>query len=483
MNLNLSQKLSLTQRLTPQQILYQKILQLNVLSLEQKIKNEIELNPFLEEDISIEEAATDEAENPAEDINDEDNDEFSSKDLLDDDDYYQDDPEYLNRRGSDDEPSNIQTPQRETMSEHLIEQLHMLDIDENLMVLGEEIIGSLDDDGYLKEELSVIIKELRLFQHIDIPEETAEQLLKRIQLFDPLGIACRSLQECLLVQLHNLALDPYYSFLAEKVLTEHFEDFTHKRYKLLKKNLKLTDETLHAVLDLIHKLNPRPGEGKVETKEFNQITPDFIVEREGKSFTIALNDRSVPSVTISPAYVQMLQENKKSSRKSEVKRNTYAFLKERFESAKWFLACIEQRKNTLMRVMQSIVTKQFDFFDKGPKHLRPLIYRDLAEEINLDVSTISRVVNGKYVQSPQGIHELKYFFSESLTTESGEEISNKVIKERIKEIIAGESKSNPLSDDKLAEILNKEGINIARRTIAKYREQERIPVARLRREL
>lgn len=483
MNLNLSQKLSLTQRLTPQQILYQKILQLNVLSLEQKIKNEIELNPFLEEDISIEEAATDEAENPAEDINDEDNDEFSSKDLLDDDDYYQDDPDYLNRRSGEDEPSNIQTPQRATLSEHLIEQLHMLDIDENLMVLGEEIIGSLDDDGYLKEELSVIVKELRLFQHIDISEETAEQLLKRIQLFDPLGIACRSLQECLLVQLHHLQLDPYYSFLAEKVLTEHFEDFTHKRYKLLKKNMKLTDETLHAVLDLIHKLNPKPGEGKVETKEFNQITPDFIVEREGKNFTIALNDRSVPSVTISPAYVQMLQENKKSSRKSEVKRNTYAFLKERFESAKWFIACIEQRKNTLMRVMQSIVTKQFDFFDKGPKYLRPLIYRDLSEEISLDVSTISRVVNGKYVQSPQGIHELKYFFSESLTTESGEEISNKVIKERIKEIIEGESKANPLSDDKLAEILNKEGINIARRTIAKYREQERIPVARLRREL
>ncbi len=482
MNLNLSQKLSLQQRLTPQQILYQKILQLNVLSLEQRIKTEIELNPFLEEEMSLEETA-EEAENPADDINDEDDEEFSTKDLLDDEDYYQDDPDYLNRKSGEEETYTFQTAARESLSEHLLEQLHSLDIEEDLMVLGEEIIGSLDADGYLKEELSVIVKDLRLLAHVEVSDEKAEWLLKKIQLFDPLGIACRNLQECLLVQLHNMELDTYYSFLADKILTEHFDDFTHKRYKQMMKVLKLSDETLQAVLDVIHKLNPKPGEGVLVAKEFNQITPDFIIEKEGDSFTITLNDRSVPSVTISPSYVQMLQENKKTARKSEVKRNTYAFLKERFESARWFIACIEQRKNTLMRVMQSIVTKQFQFFEKGPKSLKPLIYKDLSEEINLDVSTISRVVNGKYVQSPQGIHELKYFFSESLTTDSGEEVSNKVIKERIKEIIHDEDKTSPLSDDKIAEILNEEGVNIARRTVAKYREQERIPVARLRREL
>lgn len=482
MNLNLSQKLSLQQRLTPQQILYQKILQLNVLSLEQRIKTEIELNPFLEEEMSLDEVS-EESEVLNEDINDEDNEEFSTKDLTDDEDYYQDDPDYLNRKSGEDENYTFQTASRESLSEHLLEQLHSLDLDEDLMVLGEEIIGSLDADGYLKEELSVILKELRLLAHVEVSDDKAEWLLKKIQLFDPLGIASRSLQECLLIQLHNMELDQYYSFLAEKILTEHFEDFTHKRYKQLMKVLKMTDETLQAVLDLIHKLNPKPGEGAIEAKEYNQITPDYIVEKEGDSFTITLNDRSVPSVTISPAYVQMLQENKKTARKSEVKRNTYAFLKERFESARWFIACIEQRKNTLMKVMQSIVAKQFQFFIKGPKHLRPLIYKDLSEEINLDVSTISRVVNGKYVQSPQGIHELKYFFSESLTTDSGEEVSNKVIKERIKEIIRDEDKTSPLSDDKIAEILNEEGVNIARRTVAKYREQERIPVARLRREL
>jgi RNA polymerase sigma-54 factor len=213
----------------------------------------------------------------------------------------------------------------------------------------------------------------------------------------------------------------------------------------------------------------------------NQITPDFIVEKVDDNYVITLNDRTLPSVTINKSYLEMFDSTKKK-RKSPKDKNTYKFLREKFESAKWFIACIQQRRETLMKIMQAIVIKQHEFFEKGPKLLRPMIYKDIAEEIGMDISTISRVVNGKYVQSPQGIHELKYFFSEGLSTDSGEEVSNKHIKVRLQEIIGKENKKSPYSDDKLAEILNDEGIHIARRTVAKYREHLKIPIARLRRE-
>ena len=214
----------------------------------------------------------------------------------------------------------------------------------------------------------------------------------------------------------------------------------------------------------------------------NQITPDFIIEKDEGNFVITLNDRSVPSVTLSKSYLEMLDSNKRG-KKNKREKETYKFLREKFESAKWFIACIQQRRETLMKIMQAIVEKQHEFFDKGSKFLRPMIYKDIADEIQMDISTISRVVNGKYVQNPQGIHELKYFFSEGLSTDSGEEVSNKHIKEMLKDIIESEDKKSPFSDDKLAEMLNEKGIHIARRTVAKYREQLRLPVARLRKEL
>ena len=247
--------------------------------------------------------------------------------------------------------------------------------------------------------------------------------------------------------------------------------------------MDLSDDSLKAVVELIQSLNPKPGEGNIDSMEMNQITPDFIVEKVDDDFVITLNDRSVPSVTLSKTYLEMIDQNKRGKKNSNRDKNTYKFLREKFESAKWFIACIQQRRETLMKIMQAIVEKQYEFFDRGPKLLRPMIYKDIAEEIHMDISTISRVVNGKYVQSPMGIHELKYFFSEGLSTDSGEEVSNKHIKERLKEIMEGEDKKSPYSDDKLAEILNEEGIHIARRTVAKYREQLRLPIARLRREL
>jgi RNA polymerase sigma-54 factor len=486
--LSLSQRLSQQQKLSPQQIQYQKLLQLNTLALEQRIKTELELNPILEEIIEEEPELTQELDSKEkedgldeveEEFDDFNKDEFELEDFMNDVDFEAD----RANRSQDDETYQPLAPAKESLNEHLRNQLAMLDLSDDLYLLGEEIIGNLDADGYLKGNLSDILEELEMFEHIKISAEEAEALLKKIQTFDPVGIACRSLQECLLVQLRNSSHDPYYSYLAEELLEKHFNDFAQKRYDSIKQKMNLSDETLKATIDLIQTLNPKPGEGNIDSMEMNQITPDFLVEKIDDDFVITLNDKSVPSVTLSKTYLEMIEQNKKTKKNSPRDKNTYKFLREKFESAKWFIACIQQRRETLMKIMQAIVEKQYEFFDKGPKFLKPMIYKDIADEIMMDISTISRVVNGKYVQSPMGIHELKYFFSEGLSTDSGEEVSNKHIKERLNELIESEDKKNPYSDDKLAEMLNEEGIHIARRTVAKYREQLRLPIARLRREL
>lgn len=482
--LSLNQRLSQQQKLSPQQIQYQKLLQLNTLALEQRIKTELEINPILEEEMELSQDQDDKERERDDDVDaevkDADKEEFELEDYMNDDDM---DHEKV-YRGSEDETFQPIAPQRESLSEILLEQLRMLHLEENLFMLGEEIIGSLDEDGYLKRDLTDILNELELFEHIKIDTETANSLLQRIQLFEPIGIACRTLQECLLVQLRNSKnADQYYKFLAEKILENYYDDFTKRRFDALKQKLNMTDETMKETVNLIQSLNPKPGEGNIESAEMNQISPDFVIEKVENDYIITLNDKSMPSVTINRSYLEMFDNNRKRSKKSPREKETYKFLREKFESAKWFIACIQQRRETLMKIMQAIFQRQYEFFEKGPKLLRPMIYKDIAEEINMDISTISRVVNGKYVQSPMGIHELKYFFSEGLSTDTGEEVSNKHIKERLKEIIDGEDKRKPFSDDKLAELLNEEGIHIARRTVAKYREQLRIPVARLRKEL
>ncbi len=481
--LSLNQRLSQQQKLSPQQIQYQKLLQLNTLALEQRIKTELELNPILEEVIEGEMEQTQEKEKEeAEEVKDEtedyDNEEFELEDFMNDHDY---DSEHVNRSKDDDVFQPI-APARESLSEYLLNQLSLLNLNEKLMFLGEEIIGNLDQDGYLKRSLEDIINELNVFEHFDISMEEANSLLAKIQNFDPVGIASRNLRECLLIQLRNSNFDPYYAYLAEQILMNYFDDFTKRRFEAIKQKMNFTDESLKATVDLIQKLNPKPGEGNIESIELNQISPDFLIEQVEDDFIITLNDRSMPSVTISRDYLEMFDANKRN-KKNKREKETYKFLREKFESAKWFIACIQQRRETLMKIMRAILERQYEFFEKGPKYLKPMIYKDIADEISMDISTISRVVNGKYVQSPMGIHELKYFFSEGLSTDNGEEVSNKHIKERLKEIIESEVKKTPYSDDKLADILNGEGIHIARRTVAKYREQLRIPVARLRKEL
>ena len=483
--LTLSQRLSQQQKLSPQQIQYQKLLQLNTLALEQRIKTELELNPILEEEMELTQESEREKDKEdsgeVDEIKDPDKEEFELEDFMNDDDF---DHEKVYRNSSEEEQYHPLAPMRESLSEHLIEQLNMLNLEENMFRLGEEIVGNLDDGGYLKRSLEEILNELELFEHIKIDPTEAENLLKKVQLFDPIGIASRNLQECLLVQLRaDKDADTYYKYLAEKMLIEFYDDFTKRRFELLKQKMNLTDETLRETVHLIQSMNPKPGEGNIESAEMNQISPDFIIEKVENDYVITLNDRSMPSVTISKQYLEMFEHNRKRGKKSTREKETYKFLREKFESAKWFIACIQQRRDTLMKIMQAIFQRQYEFFEKGPKALKPMIYKDIAQEINMDISTISRVVNGKYVQSLQGIHELKYFFSEGLATDTGEEVSNKHIKERLKEIIDKEDKKKPFSDDKLAELLNEEGIHIARRTVAKYREQLRLPVARLRKEL
>jgi len=477
--LSLSQRLSQQQRLSPQQIQYQKLLQLNTLALEQRIKTELELNPILEEeiDISLEEEKNDN-DNEENEIDESKDEEFEIEDFMNDESV---DDTRVNR-SEDDEDYHPLTPAKKTLNEYIIDQLSLLNLSEDLFLLGEEIIGNLSGDGYLNRNLDEIVNELRMFEHINVTDEQAQELLNTIQTFDPIGIAACDLRECLLIQLRNLPLDPYYSYLAEEMLRDNFEDFKNKRYDAIKAKMNLTDETLKATVELIQSLNPKPGEGNIDTEQLNQITPDFLIEKIEDNYIITLNDRSVPSITLNKTYLEMIDENKKT-KKTKQSKETYKFLKEKFESAKWFIACIQQRRDTLMKIMQAILEKQYQFFEKGSKFLRPMIYKDIADEIGMDISTISRVVNNKYVQSPMGIHELKYFFSEGLSTDTGDDISNKHIKELLKELINGEGKKSPLSDEKLAELLNEKGIHIARRTVAKYREQLRIPVARLRKEL
>lgn len=484
---SLQHRLSLQQKLSPQQIQYQKLLQLNTLSLEQRIKTELELNPILEEDYELSQEQLEDSPEEREestgsdedDIYDKKQDEFELEDYMNEVDH---DVDKMNRSGDEDKLHPV-APSRRTLRESLFDQLYMLNLSENETILGEYIIDSLDKDGYFKQDINTIIDDLRLFEDIEFTREHAEKMLQAIQLMEPAGIAARNLQECLLFQVRNSSFDPYYSYIAEKILSEHWDNFTNKRFDIIEKELNLTRETLKTANDIIQKLNPKPGEGNIDSEEANQVTPDFLIEKVDDNFIITLNDKSLTSVTISPTYLEMINTNKRKRKISERDKDTHKFLREKFESAKWFIACIQQRRNTLIKIMQAILEQQYEFFDNGPRFLKPMIYKDIADIIGMDISTISRVVNGKYVQSPQGIHELKYFFSEGLTTDGGDDISNKHIKELIKEICDNEPNDNPHSDDKIASMLVERGIHIARRTIAKYREQLKIPIARLRKKL
>ncbi|MBI5215827.1 MAG: RNA polymerase factor sigma-54 [Ignavibacteriae bacterium] len=485
MQQHLTQHLRQELRLTPQQVLYLKLLQLPVLSLEQRIKEELEANPLLEEGDEVE-TTTEQPEEPVEPLpelegksetitekKESPEDGYSFEDFMNDD--LSGYKTNVQSSDEDDDKDEFPMPAEVALTEKLKDQLQYLDITQEEELLGEEIIGNIDEDGYLRRELNLIVQDLNLAQGTTLTIERAERVLFQIQRLDPPGIAARSLQECLIAQLEIGEFPERTKELALKMLREQWYEFTLKHYAELAKYLTITIDELKQVIELISKLNPKPGEGTL-TAQHNYIIPDFIVENEEGEFVINLNDRSVPPLRLNKRYKELMTQKKNTVTPTEVK----TFIRDQFERAKWFINCIYQRRETMLKVMHTIVDRQREFFETG-EGLRPMIYKDIAEVIGMDISTISRVVNGKYVQCEFGVFELRYFFSDKLSTTSGEDISNKEVKKKIKEIIEAENPQDPLSDDNIAAMLKAEGVNIARRTVAKYREAMRIPVARLRR--
>jgi RNA polymerase sigma-54 factor len=479
LSLSIQHKMML--KLSPQQVQYLKMLQLPTLALEQKIKAELEMNPLLEEGYEEEtetpqeneEAPREEADGQAEKKEAEQEEQYSIEDYMNDDLSGHKAREPFDNEEREDFPMPATVP----LYHRLLEQITLLDLNPQETLIGQEIIGNIDEDGYLRRDLGVIVQDLNLTHGLEITIAQAEAVLHKIQRLEPVGIACRSLQECLLVQLSALPVPADMGPLAIRLLTEFYEDFTMRHFEELTKKLGITRDELKRVIDLIQHLNPKPGEGEFSAEE-NYVVPDFIVTKSDDDFLISLNDRNIPPLRINRAYRDLMSKRKKNGVSAEAK----DFIRQRFEAAKWFISSIHQRRETMLKVMRTILDKQRDFFETG-EGLRPMIYKDISEVIGMDISTISRVVNSKYVQTDYGVFSLRHFFSDSISTSDGEEVSNKEVKKKLKDLIDAEDPQKPYSDHRLAELLNQQGLNIARRTVAKYREAMLIPVARLRRKL
>lgn len=476
--LHLSQQQRLLQKLTPQQIQYLKLLQVPTIALEQIIKTELEINPLLEEgiedEIDVNQSAEDEPTptDGTEETTDNKDDDFTFEDFLNDEESYT--PKGEQHSTDDEDKDEFPIAAQEPLTEKLLDQLRLADLTEVGMLVAEEIIGNIDEDGYLHRDIEAITNDINLTHKLHVTPAQVVEILKIIQRLDPPGIGSRSLQECLLVQLEFSKADPQLVEHARTLLTRYFDEFTKKHYEQIAKLMMIPLDEVKKIIELISHLNPKPGEGTITTQE-NYVVPDFIVTKDENEFIIQLNDRNIPPLRINRNYRELMSKRNKTTNNE-----TKQFLKQKFDAAKWFIASIYQRRETMLKVMHAIVERQREFFESG-EGLKPLIYKDIAEMIHMDISTISRVVNGKYVQTDFGVYELRYFFSEGISTQSGEDVSNKEVKERIKEILNNEDKSKPLSDEEIASILREKGYNIARRTVAKYRESMMIPVARLRR--
>jgi RNA polymerase sigma-54 factor len=488
--LGLSQ--SLQQKLSPQQIQFIKLLQVPTAELESRIEEELEVNPALEEgeDKADEPEKPEEAESQQEQAEEEFQESSGSEEEIDIKDYLADD-DYSGYKmqgdGDDDEDREMPIPMSTSLHEQLMSQLDFLGLNEHQYAIGKQLIGSIEADGYIRRDLDAIVNDLAFSQGIDTAVEEVEVVLKMIQTFDPPGIAARNLQECLLLQLERM--DNGHDIdvaVAKKIIEECFDEFTKKHYQKIQKKLDTEDEDfVRDAMDLIVKLNPKPGGGSGAGMVKNQfLIPDFILTNNNGKLELALNSRNAPELRISRSYSEMFKAYDKSSKKDKKLKEAVTFVKQKLDAAKWFIDAIKQRQQTLLRTMRAIVDFQFDFFLEGDEtKLKPMILKDIAGMISMDISTVSRVASSKSVQTDFGIFPLKYFFSEGIATDSGEEVSSREVKKIIQDIIGGEDKDKPYSDDKLEKILNEKGYNIARRTVAKYREQLNIPVARLRKEM
>jgi RNA polymerase sigma-54 factor len=474
----LTQKLE--QRLSPQQIQLMKLLQVPTMELDQRIKQEIEENPALEEGAD---EVDDEFDNQEDDYDDDSDDEFDLSDYLDDDaaDY----KTQANNSSKDDEERVIPLSGEQSFQEKLTEQLHLLDLDDKQFMIADVLIGNLDESGYLNRDLEAIVDDLAFALNVDTTEKEVEEILMLIQELDPAGVGARNLQECLLLQIKRKQDGDIVRFTALKILENHFEEFTKKHYEKISKKLEIEDEDLKEAIDEILRLNPKPGGSMRESaKNYQQIIPDFMLFENDGRLELSINGRNAPELKVSKEYESMLRSYAEGAKSSKADKEAVTFVRQKLDSAKWFIDAIKQRQQTLLLTMDAIRHYQEAYFLTGDETtLKPMILKDIADMVGLDISTISRVANSKYVQTNFGIYPLKYFFSESLSTDSGEEVSTREVKKILSDAIESEDKRNPLTDEKLMELLNEKGYNIARRTVAKYREQLNLPVARMRKEL
>ncbi len=483
----LKQKLQqkLQQKLSPQQIQMIKLLEIPTMQLEQRIKKELEENPVLEEGFEGESDLKDD-QDTQDNVNDNEQDEFSIEDYLDEDDI----PSYklaTKNYSKDDRKEDIPFSTGATFNDYLESQLGLRSLTEEQKILATYILGNIDEDGYLRRKLDAIVDDIAFSQNITATEDALLEILNVIQDFDPVGVGARSLQECLMLQIEKKDNSLPEIALAEKILKDYFKEFTKKHYDKIIDRLDITEEDLKSALDEILKLNPKPGSSYSDpsNKSSNHIVPDFILENDDGELQLSLNSKNVPDLRVNREYSEMLESyhiNKENFSKKQ--KEAVSFVRQKLDSAKWFIDAIRQRQNTLILTMHAIINFQKGYFIEGDEtKLKPMILKDIAEITRLDISTISRVANSKYIQTTFGIFPLKYFFSEGMQTEAGEEVSTREIKKFLKDCIDNEDKRKPLTDDKLAAILNNKGYHIARRTIAKYRELLNIPVARMRKEL
>lgn len=488
---NLSQKL--LQKLSPQQIQFIKLLQLNTQDFEQRVEQELIENPAMETGKEADDAEFDnDNDNTREkeeyEEKDSAEDSYDDNDLFDIDDYIgsedSDSFRLYEESGGDEEKKEMPIAGGSTFRELLLEQIQANTQNEHEDVLAEQLIGSIEEDGYLRRPLGAIVNDLAFSNNVMTTEEELEKMLHKIQSLEPAGIAARNLQECLLLQLQRKDKDLHPEVtLAVRIITNHFDDFTKKHYEKMMRQLKVNNDELKEAIHLITKLNPKPGDSGGNAKT-QYIVPDFIIVDNNGKLGVALNGRNAPDLRVSKSYLETLKTYDKSKTKNKQIKETVQFIKQKLDGAKWFIDSIKQRQNTLLLTMNAILEYQYDYFLTGDEtRLKPMILKDIADEVGLDVSTISRVANSKYVQTDFGIISLKFFFSEGITTEDGEEVSNREVKKILQEAIDNENKSKPLPDEKLMEILKEKGYHIARRTVAKYREQLNIPVARLRKQI
>ncbi len=515
---NLSQKQ--LQKLSPQQIQLMKLLQIPTATLEQRIKEELEANPALEES----EDQENDLDNDADDLHNTDHfmeskDESASTEYeepeyeahkdeaieLDEylNEYIEDDVSSyklnISNYSADDEEKTMPMSVENSFHEHLERQLGLIRFkDEREYTIAEQIIGSIDDDGYLRREPTAIVDDLMFAQNIFSSEEEIERTLKRIQKLDPPGIGARTLQEALAIQLHRKNDNEEYAYeekaslrLALKIIEDHFAEFSKKHYARLQRQLNINERQLKKGIEEILKLNPKPASGYssgANSRAVHYIVPDFTITNRDGELELELNSRNAPDLRINDGYKDMLQtytvSKQKGKKANKSQREAVMFIKQKIDSAKWFIDAIKQRQQTMYRTMYTILQLQYDYFVTGDERkLRPMILKDIADMTGLDISTVSRVANSKYVQTEFGTKRLKAFFSESLQTQDGEEVSTLEVKKILTDIIENENKRRPLSDEKLKALLQERGYNIARRTVAKYREQLGISVARLRKEL